>query len=351
MKGWLNRLINSLMLCALCVVLPATAQPSLWQYFKQTFVTSEGRVVDTYQANISHSEGQGYGLLLAVKYHDLAAFKRIWQWTQTTLQVRDDKLFAWKYREDSPHKGNIADSNNATDGDLLIAWALLRAAETWQQPQFKQQAQAIQRDLIEKTLVEHGGRLFLLPASYGFDHDKSLRLNPSYLVFPAYQAMANAFAGPWQRLLEDSAWLLEVSLHHDLALPSDWVTLERHTGRVHLDEQFSAEAIRVWLYAALANETAAERYPGFRYWQRFYQQQGHYPDRFDPKRLKFEGYAMPGYWAVSARVLEQQGISAESVWQQAHQRLLKEANNYYSTALYLLALPQNSRWLYGKPSL
>jgi endoglucanase len=53
-------------------------------------VTEAGRVVDTAKGLISHSEGQGYGLLLAVAAGDRSTFDRIWGWTRANLAVRKD---------------------------------------------------------------------------------------------------------------------------------------------------------------------------------------------------------------------------------------------------------------------
>ena len=49
----------------------AYAQPAKdWEAYKKRFVSPDGRVVDFLQGQISHSEGQGYGLLLAVLQDD-----------------------------------------------------------------------------------------------------------------------------------------------------------------------------------------------------------------------------------------------------------------------------------------
>ena len=62
-----------------------------WRLYQSRFITPEGRVVDTGNGGISHSEGQGYGMLLAVAYDDAAQFERLWRWTESHLQVRDDR--------------------------------------------------------------------------------------------------------------------------------------------------------------------------------------------------------------------------------------------------------------------
>jgi len=63
------------------LALAANAADSDWERFRKSFVETDGRVVDTGQARISHSEGQGFTMLFAVHYDDRATFDRIWQWS------------------------------------------------------------------------------------------------------------------------------------------------------------------------------------------------------------------------------------------------------------------------------
>ena len=56
-------------------------------------------------------------------------FAQLWSWTQANLEIRGDHLAAWRWRpQDNPH---VLDHNNATDGDLLIAWGLAEAGRRW----------------------------------------------------------------------------------------------------------------------------------------------------------------------------------------------------------------------------
>ena len=62
----------------------AQAQPLRgWDEWKAAYVATDGRVTDTGPRHISHSEGQGFGLVLATAANDKATFERIWHWTQT----------------------------------------------------------------------------------------------------------------------------------------------------------------------------------------------------------------------------------------------------------------------------
>ena len=83
-------------------------------------------------AGISHSEGQGVGMLAAALFGDRAGFDNLAVWTAEKLTRAYDPLHSWRYR---PGDANpVSDPNNATDGDLLIALALFTAADRWGEP-------------------------------------------------------------------------------------------------------------------------------------------------------------------------------------------------------------------------
>ena len=118
-----------------------------WLAFRHLYVTPEGRVVDTGNGNISHSEGQGWGLMAAQAADDKETFARVLDWTTHNLQRRPyDRLHAWRYK---PSDANpVSDLNNATDGDIYIAAALARAAARWNRPDYAEQAAHIARDIL-----------------------------------------------------------------------------------------------------------------------------------------------------------------------------------------------------------
>jgi len=82
---------------------PVTLLADGWRQYKKRFVTSEGRVVDNANGGISHSEGQGYAMLIAERLDDRPTFEAIWRWTQTNLLVRGDGLAAWRWSPQVPH--------------------------------------------------------------------------------------------------------------------------------------------------------------------------------------------------------------------------------------------------------
>ena len=65
--------MKALAMITCIVALGANAADTDWERFRQSFVQPDGRVVDTGQARISHSEGQGFTMLFAVHPRTLAA--------------------------------------------------------------------------------------------------------------------------------------------------------------------------------------------------------------------------------------------------------------------------------------
>jgi len=235
-----------LVVLAVSCALTACAVDDDWKIFKQGFVEASGRVVDTGQGRISHSEGQGFAMLLAVHYEDRAAFDLIWQWTQQRLQVRDDGLIAWKW---DPLRGNT-DKNNASDGDLLVAWALLRAGDKWQCAACTESGQRIAQDIRKKLLRRTAHGLVLLPGLEGFDKPEGMTVNLSYWVFPALREIGRADPAPeWDELAKTGMAMLQYSYFGRWGLPPDWLKLgDKVVPAEGFPERFGYDAVRIPLY-------------------------------------------------------------------------------------------------------
>lgn len=230
---------------------------AMWRAYKGQFVTEGGRVVDTANGQISHSEGQGYGMLLAVAADDRAGFEAIWGWTRANLLVRGDALAAWRWEPDK--RPAVADMNNATDGDLLIAWALTEAAEAWGDVSFRVAARRIAVEIGRKLiLLKTANGALLLPGMTGFsaeDRADGPVLNLSYYVFPAFVRLP--LVAPefdWAGLSRAGLRLIEKARFGPARLPSDWISLKNGEPQAAtgFPMQFSYNAIRIPLYLAWA---------------------------------------------------------------------------------------------------
>ena len=237
----------------------------LWAGWKARYVTDQGRVIDTANGLISHSEGQGYGMLLAVAANDRVAFERIWGWTRANLMVRDDELIAWRWEPDK--RPAVADMNNATDGDILAAWALTEAAEWWGDVSYRAAARRIAVEIGRKTVLYKTkfGSL-ILPGVAGFSANERADgpvVNLSYWVFPAF-ARLNIVAPDvdWAGMTQSGLDLMRKSAFGKARLPTEWIGF-RNAQPQPADgfaKSFGYNAIRIPLYMAMAGVGERDNY-------------------------------------------------------------------------------------------
>ncbi len=325
-------------------VLPSNVRgDTLWEQYKSAFIQRDGRVIDKRQAQISHSEGQGYGLLCSVFYDDRATFHTVWQWTKDNLQSRKDRLFAWAWGKRHDDLWGVIDYNNATDGDLLIAYALLKASAKWNEIGYKTEGLKIIEGIRTSLAVNWEGRTFLLPGYYGFNReDGGIILNPSYAVWPAYRAFAEIDDRTfWKKVYEDSLFLLDTGVFGKLKLPPDWVIV-RKTGIAMFEEKgslFGYESIRTLLY--LIWEKHPKWPDGVQTILKLYEQLGYIPLHIDLAKDTISLEEAPaGFYAIYARVADRNGRKTASrrLMNRALEKIAVEKDDYYSMSLLLLAL-------------
>ncbi|WP_425350114.1 glycosyl hydrolase family 8 [Methylobacterium tarhaniae] len=309
-----------------------------WRAYRARFVTEKGRIIDTANGFISHSEGQGYGMLLAVAANDRATFERIWGWTRANLLVRSDELMAWRWAPDQ--RPAVADMNNATDGDILVAWALTEAAEAWGEPSYRTAARRIAVEFGRKTILfrdAHGP--LVLPAVAGFaarDRADGPLVNLSYWVFPAFQRLG--IVAPeydWASVIRSGVEILRQSRFGPSGLPTEWISAKEEALRPAdgFPPLFSYNAIRIPLYLAWAGIGRPEDYAPFRtLWGGIDRERLPIVDTRDGRPV--EWLTEPGYTALPALVAcAQEGTPfPESL------RSVQDGQNYYPTTLHLLAL-------------
>lgn len=226
------------------------SQSAEWEAWKDSFLTADGRVVDALQRNASHSEGQGYGMVLAALQGDARAFKALFAWTEAHLAVRDDALLAWRWLPDSdPH---IGDYNNASDGDLFYAYALLLGAQRFGEDAYNERAGEVAAavvDICVRRDPSDQSRRVLLPAAEAFDDGARLVVNPSYIMPKAMTALSDRFDLRELKQAANDGVDLIAALAKQGPVP-DWIELDsagiRPAGG--FAAQSGYEAIRVALY-------------------------------------------------------------------------------------------------------
>jgi endo-1,4-beta-D-glucanase Y len=323
---------------------PAQGQSvSDWETYRKDFISPDGRLIDFAQNRASHSEGQGYGMLLAAIQGDASTFSSLGKWTRDNLQVRKgDFLHAWKWGRRPNGLWTVEDYNNATDGDILIAWALLRAAKKWNREEYRREAREVLGSIRKHLLVERQNHLYVLPGYFGFaQKEESIVVNPSYLVLPAFKEFAEVEEPAiWRQVHQDSLDLLEKTKFGRLKLPADWVRLNHGTVSV-LEERsrfFGYEAIRILLHLVWDGHLSI--LPGCRAILDVYKKLGYVPLKFDLllNNISLEE-APAGYYALYSRVAREigEGELGRSLWNRAQEKIRGEKEDYYSRTLYLLA--------------
>lgn len=225
-----------------------------WPLYKKRFISPEGRVIDNGNGGISHSEGQGYGMLLAVATQDREAFDLLWKWTSTNLSVRGDGLSAWRW--EPGRTPNVTDKNNASDGDILIAWALGEAGIRWNEPQFTQTMLRISKAIFEKNVITTRVGPTLLPGAVGFsasDRPDGPVVNLSYWIFPAIDRLQQMdTANNWAGLRRSGLTLLREGRYGPLGLPPEWLSVgeKQASPAAKFERTFGYNAVRIPLYLA-----------------------------------------------------------------------------------------------------
>jgi endoglucanase len=230
------------------------SEHSVWQNYKAKFIDPSGRIIDNANGGISHSEGQGYAMLLAERLGDKDVFAKVWMWARQNLFVRSATLAAWRWDPTStPH---VNDTNNATDADLLMSWALLEAGETWNEPDYSHAGRELAEAIARVDVASNRYGLILKPGELGFDA-KDRRdgpvVNLSYWVFPALQILKEkSDAADWSFVAETGRRLIADAKFGPRRLPGDWLAVG---GRAPAPASgfprlFGYDAIRIPLYLA-----------------------------------------------------------------------------------------------------
>ncbi|MFK0166262.1 glycosyl hydrolase family 8 [Rhizobium sp. NPDC090279] len=256
----IRRLVVAICSAAILAATPAAAQRApidaqAWTAYKAKFLDTNGRIIDNGNGGISHSEGQGYGMLLAYLANNPADFEQIWYFTRTELLLRDDGLAVWKW--DPAATPHVADTNNASDGDLLIAYALALAGSAWNKKDYLQAAASMAKAILSRVVINSGGRTLLIPGVDGYrmpERKDGPIINPSYWVFEALPVMALLVPSDrWQKLSDDGLALLRSLQFGPRRLPADWVSLKAKPEPADgFEAEFGYNAVRIPLYLARA---------------------------------------------------------------------------------------------------
>lgn len=235
-------------------------------------------------------------------------------------------LHAWRY--DPREAVAVADRNNATDGDILIAWALALAGKRWGNAEFTRESAEIRRAIRAKLVIERSGQLVLLPGLEGFADARRTVVNPSYYIWPALDDFARTDGEPvWRPLIDDGVKLVTAARFGPLALPVDWFEIApdgKLAPATDKPPRFGFDAVRIPLYASAGRRIGLAE-TSLAWWQSEAKNGTSIPAWIDVLSDEKASYALSsGGMAVFARAI---GARQPDVL----------AEDYYSAILQLLA--------------
>lgn len=192
----------------------ATTTDQLGGAFLGDYVTG-GRVIRHDQGNDTVSEGQAYGLLIALGINDRTTFDSIWTWTKKNLMKRDG-LLAWRF-----DGGKIVDDQPASDADLDAARALVLAGAAFDEPSLTTAGNALGSHILDQLTVSTAVGRILLPGKWAASTEP-YTYNPSYSSPVSYAVLGKSSKDPrWAELAKGSA-AVSKKLLSSTALPPDW---------------------------------------------------------------------------------------------------------------------------------
>lgn len=351
--------LAGLILCSACGSAgSAPRQWPDWEDFTSRFVQQDGRIIDLTFEQKSTSEGQSYGLFLALVANDRARFDAILRWSSLNLAQGElgKRLPGWHWGKNADGSWGLKDANPASDADLFFAYSLLEAARLWREPTYDKLGRQILKRIAETEIADAGkGGKQLLPGPMGFDlGDGRYRIDPSYLPNFMFRYLATVDPqGPWL-----DAWNGYVKTWPTIfakGIAPNLYVVDRG-GRIWPDHVAgpvgSYDAIRVYLWAGMSGRDGEEMLRLLKPFAELIRQRGAPPEKVDPlsgrvvsgdwSPLAFSGAVLPYLHALGEQELLEQQLRVLRVGR-AKAKLARNAN-YYDEVLILFGLG----WVEGR---
>lgn len=309
-----------------------------WDSYRTAMMSSDGRIIDhSSEQVITTSEGQSYGLFFALLANDRKSFAKILDWTQDNLAdgSLEAHLPAWLWGQSKDGKWQVLDTNNATDADLWIAYALLEAGRLWKKPEYVALGQnVLWRSAAQSLRPLPGLGLMLLPGDVGFDTPEGWRLNPSYLP-PQLLARFAKVSPVWGDLARSQQRMLIEGSPKGFA--PDWILWQSGGGWAPDTKEGSLgdyDAIRVYLWVGMLAKDAANRETLQKHFAPM-AALGYPPESVNALTGEYTGIGPVGFSAAMLPLLASDGSPALAVQQARLQQDPPAADAYYNQSLLL----------------
>jgi endo-1,4-beta-D-glucanase Y len=209
-----------------------TAARQAGQEFLNQYVEGDGRVVRRDEGGDVVSEGQAYGMLIAVAVGDENRFRAIWDWTKSHLR-RPDGLLSWRWAD-----GRVTDPNSAADADLDAARSLVLAGRRFDAAELGEDGKRLGADILRGETVAVGaptpppgdvappgqwvvgsGRMVV---AGNWATATPFAVDPGYFSPRAERKILHATADPQWTVISRTQRVIGWQLLGSAALPPDW---------------------------------------------------------------------------------------------------------------------------------
>lgn len=129
------------------------------------------------------SEGQSYGMMIAVQMDKQDVFDKLWSWTKTHMK-RSDGMFNWQCTP----SGSVKGQDYAPDGEEWFLMDLLLAAKRWKDPKYQTDADALSNAMFSNGVFSNNLPKFVRNNS---------TVDPSYIL-PAFYTLFAKWCGNHQ---------------------------------------------------------------------------------------------------------------------------------------------------------
>ncbi|WP_067837961.1 glycosyl hydrolase family 8 [Amphibacillus sediminis] len=210
-----------------------------------------GYIVDTGNNDV-RTEGQSYGMMMAVQMDQQEVFDRIWQWSKTYMYMSEGVhkgYFAWSCQLD----GTKNAQGPAPDGEEYFALALYFAGNRWGDREapfnYTEQATTLLKHCIHKGEIDDGYPMW--------NHDHKLIkfvpevdfTDPSYHLPHFYQLFAEWADQDdrefWQQATKASRAYIRLAAHDQTGLSPEYAFYDGRPNHVRGYGHFFSDSYRV----------------------------------------------------------------------------------------------------------
>jgi len=319
-----------------------------WVKYKKNFISPFGRVIDRFNKNVTHTESIGYGMFFAVSYNDQKTFDKIRDWLHLNMKLNEANLYGWKWGKKNDGSWGMLDPNNATDGDMWIAYSLLLAYEKWELEIYLKEAKSLIEAIKKHTIKKVNGKLILLPAKFGFVKKDYIKLNPSYTILFIFDKFAIYDHDKiWKTLVLDSIDMFQNSAIGNLKIHPDWIKLDTNKMKYTYfanESIFGFDSIRtplflVYQYKLRKSDYIKNMLKGYIVLLKYVKKlkKPIYQIDFKNHRIRYK-YPPYGFLVVYDYLYQFFGMETPIfIKNKIKEGLKNEATNYYSYSLFLFA--------------